>query len=109
MCSKTCSGLAEMYIGSNTVTVVLHDKCPVITVKQPNHADQIKKIIFSSDFSEDNRIVIQHIKALQELLGAELSLVKINTPNFFETSKDSRLKIEEFITAHGLRNTHAVI
>ena len=109
MGSKGSSGLEELLIGSNTEKVVRHAKCPVITVKQPIHADQIKKIIFASDFSEDNRIVIQHIKALQELLGAELSLVKINTPNFFETSKDSRLKIEEFITAHGLSNTHAVI
>ncbi|HLW19850.1 MAG TPA: universal stress protein [Cyclobacteriaceae bacterium] len=109
MGSKGSSGLEELLIGSNTEKVVRHASCPVITVKRPTHADQIKKIIFASDFSEDNRTVIQHIKSLQELLGAELSLVKINTPSFFETTKDSRAKIESFITTHGLSNTQAVI
>ena len=109
MGSKGSSGLEELLIGSNTEKVVRHASCPVITVKRPIHADQIKKIIFASDFSEDNRTVIQHIKSLQELLGAELSLVKINTPSFFETTKDSRAKIESFITTHGLSNTQAVI
>ncbi len=109
MGSKGSSGLEELLIGSNTEKVVRHAKCPVITVKQAINADDIKKIIFASDFSEDNRDVIRYIKSLQELLGAELSLVKINTPSFFETSKDSREKIDGFVTRHGLSNTQAVI
>jgi nucleotide-binding universal stress UspA family protein len=109
MGSKGSSGLEELLIGSNTEKVVRHSKCPVITVKQPVNAGEIKNIIFASDFSEVNADVIQRIKSLQELLGAELSLVKINTPSFFETSKDSRQKIEQFVTQHGLNNTQAVI
>src|SRR5690606_14614761 len=109
MGSKGSSGLEELLIGSNTEKVVRHAKCPVITVKQPVHADNIKKIIFASDFGDLNSTVIQHIKSLQELLGAELSLVKINTPSFFETSRDSRQKMDEFVTQHGLNNTQAVI
>lgn len=109
MGSKGSSGLEELLIGSNTEKVVRHAKCPVITVKRPVNVDDIKKIIFASDFSEVNGEVIFRIKALQELLGAELSLVKINTPSFFETSKDSQQKIDQFVTQHGLSNTQAVI
>lgn len=109
MGSKGSSGLEELLVGSNTEKVVRHSLCPVITVKQPVNANDIKKIIFASDFSEENRIVIKNIKSLQELLGAELSLVKINTPSFFESSKDSRLKIKEFIDIHELMNTQTVI
>ncbi len=109
MGSKGSSGLEELLIGSNTEKVVRHANCPVITIKQPVHVDNIKKIIFASDFSDVNSTVIQHIKSLQELLGAELSLVKINTPSFFETSKDSRKKMGEFILKHGLNNHQAVI
>lgn len=109
MGSKGSSGLEELLIGSNTEKVVRHAKCPVITVKQPVDVDEIKKIIFASDFSEVNSRVIQHIKSLQEVLGAELSLVKINTPSFFETSKDSKQKIGEFVAQHGLSNTQAVV
>lgn len=109
MGSKGSSGLEELLIGSNTEKVVRHAKCPVITVKQAVNADEIKKIIFASDFSEVNDNLIQHIKVLQEVLGAELSLVKINTPSFFETSKDSRTKINDFVAQHGLSNPQAVI
>lgn len=109
MGSKGSAGLEELLIGSNTEKVVRHAVCPVITVKQPVDAVSIQKIIFASDFSEENKMVIQHIKSLQELLGAELSLVKINTPSFFETSKDSSLKIKKFIQSHGLNNTQTVI
>lgn len=109
MGSKGSAGLEELLIGSNTEKVVRHAICPVITVKHPVDAASIKKIIFASDFSEETKMVIQHIKSLQELLGAELSLVKINTPSFFETSKDSRVKIKQFIQSHGLSNTLPVI
>jgi nucleotide-binding universal stress UspA family protein len=109
MGSKGSAGLEELLIGSNTEKVVRHAICPVITVKQPVNVASIKKIIFASDFSEETKMVIRHIKSLQELLGAELSLVKINTPSFFETSKDSRVKIMEFIDSHGLTNTQTVI
>lgn len=109
MGSKGSSGLEELLIGSNTEKVVRHSKCPVITVKQPVNADDIKHIIFASEFSAVNSTIIEHIKSLQELLEAELSLVKINTPSFFETSKDSRAKIEEFISRHGLTHTHSAI
>src|SRR5690606_4625371 len=109
MGSKGSSGLEELLIGSNTEKVVRHAKCPVITIKQPVNIGENKKIIFASDFSEVNGEVIHKIKAFQELLGAELSQVQINTPSFFETSKDSREKIDQFVAHHGLSNKHAVI
>jgi nucleotide-binding universal stress UspA family protein len=109
MGSKGSSGLEELLIGSNTEKVVRNARCPVITIKQPVNATGINKIIFASDFSEESKNIIPHIKAIQELLGAELILVKINTPSFFETSKDSTDKIMDFIKTHGLTNTQAAI
>lgn len=102
MGSKGSSGLEELLIGSNTEKVVRHATCPVITVKQPVQANEIKRIIFASDFSDETQTVVQHIKDLYTLLEAELILVKINTPSFFETTKDSRQKINEFVDKHGL-------
>jgi len=109
MGSKGSSGIEEVLIGSNTEKVVRYSTCPVITVKQPADADQIKKIIFASDFSKENGMVIQRIRDLQQLLGASLTLVKVNTPSFFETSKDSRSKINEFVNTHGLDESQVVI
>ncbi|MEX2513250.1 MAG: universal stress protein [Cyclobacteriaceae bacterium] len=104
MGSKGTSGLEELLIGSNTEKVVRNAKCPVITVKSKIKADALKKIVFASDFTEDSKIVVKHLKDFQELLKAELILVKINTPNSFENTKESHKKINEFVKSYGLQN-----
>ena len=104
MGSKGSSGLEEILIGSNTEKVVRHSACPVITVKGQISSTSIKKIVFASDFSENSKKVIKKLKVLQELLGAEIRLVKINTPNSFEKSVASMNKISAFIKANNLEN-----
>lgn len=104
MGSKGSSGLEELLIGSNTEKVVRHSKCPVITVKKPVQSEDIKNIVFASDFSENSKKVIHELKDLQALLGAELRLVTINTPNAFEGSLASKKKMDKFVEANGLTN-----
>ncbi|WP_114751006.1 universal stress protein [Pleomorphovibrio marinus] len=104
MGSKGSSGLEELLIGSNTEKVVRHSSCPVITVKSPTNASSIKKIVFASDFSEDSKKVMKSLKDLQNLLGADLHLVKVNTPNSFENSKKSKEKIASFVKSNKLQN-----
>jgi nucleotide-binding universal stress UspA family protein len=104
MGSKGSSGLEELLIGSNTEKVVRHTKCPVITVKQQVKMEDIKTIVFASDFSEDSKRVIKHLKDLQNLLDAELRLVNINTPNSFENTKTSNKRIREFVKSNNLEN-----
>ncbi|SEI88224.1 Nucleotide-binding universal stress protein, UspA family [Cyclobacterium xiamenense] len=104
MGSKGSSGLEELLIGSNTEKVVRLSKCPVITVKAPVKADQLKTIVFASDFGEDSKKVIKELKDLQELLRAKIRLVKVNTPNSFEKSKTSLEKIKAFIKENDLEN-----
>lgn len=102
MGSKGTSGLEELLIGSNTEKVVRHSNCPVITVKGPVLPTEIRNILFASDFGEENKAIFTQLKKLQESLQAELHLVKINTPNSFENSKDSKAKITEFIAKNKL-------
>ncbi|MBD8487474.1 universal stress protein [Echinicola sp. CAU 1574] len=102
MGSKGSSGLEELLIGSNTEKVVRHAKCPVITIKGRVLPSDIKSIILASDFTEDNGEIIKPLKTLQESLGAELHLIKVNTPNSFENSRDSKAKIKGFIAEHQL-------
>ncbi|EON78695.1 UspA [Lunatimonas lonarensis] len=109
MGSKGSSGLEELLIGSNTEKVVRHSKCPVITVKSPIKAEGIKNIVFASDFSENSKKVIHELKDLQALLGAEISLVKINTPNSFENTLVSKKNMKAFIKANELSNVNVEI
>jgi nucleotide-binding universal stress UspA family protein len=104
MGSKGSSGLEELLIGSNTEKVVRHSKSPVITIKRPTAAADIKNIVFASDFSENSKKIIKKLKDLQLLLGANISLVKINTPNSFENTLATKKKINDFIAANELDN-----
>ncbi|WP_186756432.1 universal stress protein [Echinicola salinicaeni] len=102
MGSKGSSGLEELLIGSNTEKVVRHATCPVITIKGAISPKSIKSIIFASDFTKENEAIIPHLKKLQANVHAQLHLVKINTPNSFESSRESFSKIKSFVDKHKL-------
>ncbi|GGZ26230.1 universal stress protein UspA [Echinicola pacifica] len=104
MGSKGSSGLEELLIGSNTEKVVRHAKCPVITIKGLSDPRYIKNILFASDFSEENQPIFTQLKKLQVSLNAELHLVKINTSSSFETTRQSRTKVQEFIAKNHLEH-----
>lgn len=97
MGSKGSSGLEEVLIGSNTEKVVRHATCPVLTIKGPVKAGDIKKVVFASDFTDVPGEVIERLKAAIDAIGAELHLVKVITPSMFETSRASIKKIKDFI------------
>ena len=104
MGSKGAGGLEEALIGSNTEKVVRHAKSPVLTVKGPTSLKSISDIAFASDFSDDVSHVADDLKKLQEVFKAKLHLVRINTPNNFETTRKTLRLIDAFIKENGLRN-----
>ncbi|MCH7414480.1 universal stress protein [Belliella sp. R4-6] len=104
MGSKGTSGLEELLIGSNTEKIVRNASCPVITVKDKRDINEIKKIVFASDFGESAAKVVNKLKKLVSVLEAELALVKINTPSMFENTRSSKKTMEEFVKEHQLEN-----
>jgi nucleotide-binding universal stress UspA family protein len=62
MGSKGSSGLEELLIGSNTEKVVRNATCPVITIKDKRDVNDIKTIVFASDFSKESATVISKLK-----------------------------------------------
>jgi len=106
MGSKGSSGLEEFIIGSNTEKVVRNASCPVLTIKTAADVSTFKKIVFASNFREDDQDLANRIKTLQDLLGAELYLVIINTPNNFETTRESAARIRTFANKYNI--SHAV-
>lgn len=104
MGSKGSSGLEELLIGSNTEKVVRNATCPVITIKDKRDVNDIKTIVFASDFTKESATVVNKLKKLTSALSAQLCLVKINTPSIFENSRDSLRSMQEFIKEHELEN-----
>lgn len=105
MGSKGSSGLEELLIGSNTEKVVRNATCPVITIKDKRDVNDIKTIVFASDFTKESATVVNKLKKLANAVQAQLCLVKINTPSMFENSRDSFRSMQEFIKEHELENT----
>jgi len=109
MGSKGASGVEEVLVGSNTEKVVRTATCPVVTIKSAIDPDDLKKIVFASDFRENNIEVAHRIKNLQELLHADLYFVVINTPGNFESSRESTKRIRAFAHKYGFTNVTAEI
>ena len=94
------SGLKETFLGSNAEKVVRYTSCPVITLKKDADPSQMKSIVFASDFVHLDDQVIMHLKQLQNVLGATIHFVRINTPNNFQRDRVIRKFAEAMMNKH---------
>ncbi len=98
------SGLDEFFVGSNAEKIVRHSKCPVISVKGPVDLEDIDEIVFATDMDNTSENFVKQLKVIQHAFGAELRLVKINTPaNFSDTHSDIR-RMKAFAEKHKLED-----
>lgn len=104
MGSKGSSGLDEFLIGSNTEKVVRTAECPVLTVKNRLADFNPREIVLASDFRREIRGAMEQFKQFQQLFGARLHLVYINTPGAFESSSNLRSKLQYTAEKYGLEN-----
>lgn len=104
MGSKGASGFEEVLIGSNTEKVVRHAKCPVITVKSKIDIEGVKDIVFATSFKEEDSHVAEELMRLQEIFSAKLHLVRVNTPNNFETTRKVKERAERFVKENKISN-----
>lgn len=109
MGSKGSSGLEEVLIGSNTEKIVRTATCPVITIKSATDPTKFKKVVFASDFKEDEDEIARRMKNLKSLFDAELYFVVVNTPANFETTRDSIKRIGMFVKKYGFEGVKAEI
>jgi nucleotide-binding universal stress UspA family protein len=104
MGSKGSSGLDEFLIGSNTEKVVRTAECPVLTVKNRMRNFDPREIVIASDFKREIRAAMDRFKEFQQLFGARIHLVYINTPGAFESSSNVQQKLEYTAEKYGLQN-----
>jgi nucleotide-binding universal stress UspA family protein len=109
MGSKGSSGMEEVLLGSNAEKVVRTSHCPVLTVKGAINPETFKKIVFASDFKDDQNELAARLKTLQKWFDADLYLVLINTPGNFETTRESTTKIKKFVNKYKIEHAVAEI
>ncbi len=98
------SGLDELFIGSNTEKVVRYAKCPVIAIPEGAKFHDIKNVVYATNLTVEDNDVVQRLKIGQELFGAHLHILWVNTIHVLKTDEDMGAKLEKFAQSNGLSN-----
>lgn len=105
MGSHGSKGVREMIIGSNTQKVVRHSPAPVLVVKNLPRGFQVTDIVFASDFRKDSVAPFKRVLEFTRLLKADLKLVYVNTPHLFEESRETEVRMTNFIKGYSWKCT----
>ena len=97
MGSKGVSDFEEMIIGSNTEKVVRTSTVPVIVVKTDAKKFKFKKIVFASNYENENKDAFKDFLTFAKQFNSQIHLLKINTVSSFESSTVTKEKIKDFI------------
>ena len=84
MGSHGSSGKNEYFIGSNTQKVVRAVHCPVLIVKDKLENTHFDKVVFASNFNENEKEAFLQFKDFVKHFIPEIHLVAIHTSSFFD-------------------------
>tara|TARA_B110000091_G_C13678806_1_gene416994 strand:+ start:76 stop:903 length:828 start_codon:yes stop_codon:yes gene_type:complete len=102
MGSKGYSDFEEILIGSNTEKVVRTSKTPVLVIKKDTEKFKFNDLVFASNFNKDNSVAFEKFLAFAHQFKSKIHLLKINTPDKFESTLDAETKIKNFISGYKL-------
>lgn len=104
MGSHGARGAKELFVGSNTQKIVQLSEVPVLVIKEYVDPGKIKDILFASDFRREAESGFLEIKAMADLFGAKVHLLKVITPRDFEGTEKSTHTMEVFAKNMNLAN-----
>ena len=105
MGSHGAKGFNEIVLGSNAERVVRYSDCPVLTIKQDYANFDVKNIVVASDFNNtEANEMFKGFKQFTSLFKAKLHLLRVNTPINFETTPESKAKMQKFADRNKLEN-----
>ncbi|MTI20277.1 universal stress protein [Fulvivirga sp. RKSG066] len=104
MGTKGSTGFEEFLIGSNAEKVVRHAKCPVLTIHKKATNFDFKNIVYATALNEGEEQCVKVVKEFQEAYDAKIHLVRINTPNNFESDRLSLPALRKFAEKCNLKN-----
>lgn len=84
MGSHGTSGKNEYFIGSNTQKVVREVHCPVLVIKEPLESINFDRVVFASNFHEDEVQPFLRFKEFVKPFVPEIHLVEIHTSSLFD-------------------------
>ena len=104
MGSKGQTALEEILIGSNTEKTVRKSEIPVLITKKDNDEFKIKKLVFASTFENDEALALEGFINFANKFKSKIYFLKINTPQKFENTSESKKKIMDFISGYKVKD-----
>lgn len=99
---RGADALEGTLIGSTTDKVVRHAACPVFVIKGDFAPNRVRKMLFATGFDEESEVAVKELKYWQEILQADLLLLRVNTPTDFMTSREIEQAYRRFIERYEL-------
>jgi nucleotide-binding universal stress UspA family protein len=69
--------MEELLIGSNTEAVIEEVKCPVLSIPATAPAPKLDRIIYASDYSEEDRNALKQVVQLGSFFGSKIDVVHV--------------------------------
>jgi nucleotide-binding universal stress UspA family protein len=98
------SKLEEMIIGSNTEKVIRHAACPVLTIHGKPGKNEFKNIVYATSLSADEADFASVVKNTQAMYGSTIHVVRINTPENFQSDTKVKKAMSDFAKKLKLKN-----
>lgn len=98
------SGFKEIIADSVTEQVVRRSSVPVLSLKCDRSEFEIKNIVLASKFENATPRKIPFIRNIQEIFGAKIHLLRINTSADFKPTQYLQKRMGAFVEANGLAN-----
>ena len=98
------SGIAEIFIGSNTEKVVRYSPVPVLAVREYADVFSIKNILFPTLLALDQTEFVKKLTEFQKFLSATLHILVVNSPYNFMSDNDTKGAFKEFVKHYKLSN-----
>lgn len=98
------SRIEEMIIGSNTEKVIRHAVCPVLTIHGKGGKNDFKNIVYATSMSEDETEFVSVVKNTQGMYDSTVHVVRINTPQNFQSDTVVKKIMNDFAKKAKLKN-----
>ncbi|BFP42808.1 hypothetical protein FGF1_36530 [Flavobacteriaceae bacterium GF1] len=91
-------------IGSTTRDIIRYANNSVISISKELQFDTLKDILFVTDFEPTPVNALSTVKMIQRANNATLKLLYVNTRENWQSTSETKNRMEEFCKLHGLAN-----
>ena len=72
------SAYERKYLGGKAQNIIQHTQCSVLCVPENHNFHGIKKMVYATDYQEEDKLAIQQLATLAEVLKAEVEVLHVS-------------------------------